>query len=132
MKISNEQYARSLAESCLENSEAEWPKIINRFYSLLSTNGDSNRLALIIKEFPSVYDNLSGELTAEVKSARKLDKNTLERLTNGLSAKTNLKVTCQTSLDETVIGGAIVNYSDHILDLSLSGGLKQLTKTLAE
>jgi len=132
MKISNGQYARSLAESCLENAEAQWPKIIDRFCSLLVSNGDTNRLEGIIKEFPRVYDNLNGQLTAEVKSARKLDKSTLDHLAGWLSDKTNMKVACQASIDEAVIGGAIINYSDHVLDLSLSGGLKQLTKILAE
>jgi len=98
--------------------------------SLLSEN---NRLSLM-GEIGEMYEELRAEeegvLDANVTSAMALDDNYKSKLAEALQRKFNKKINIIETIDDSLIGGAIVRAGDVVIDGSIKGRLAQLNSNL--
>lgn len=128
MKISNEQYALSLFEA-LEGvaTKDDISAAIKRFIIILDRQGALKRTAGIIAQFGNIWDKNNQQVTAEIDSARPLDKVSKEVIINYLRSKVVMKnINLQENIRPELIGGFVLRYESRILDASLKKGLESL------
>lgn len=101
-----------------------------RFLALLADNG---RLALL-PEIAGLYDELRLEaervVKATVTSATALPAAELETIRAALRRRFGREVEVETAVDETLIGGAVIDAGDVVIDGSLKGKLDRLQSAL--
>ena len=71
-----------------------------------------------------------GTLQATVISAMALDDNYRAKLASSLERKFNKKINIVNTIDESLIGGAIIRAGDVVIDGSVKGKLEQLGSNL--
>jgi F-type H+-transporting ATPase subunit delta len=131
MKISAKQYATALLSECQDTPQAEWPKIIDTFLSLLAVNGELARWPAIEAELEKLDNEQNKVLPVQLISSRPLSEASLQDLTLIIKKESGAEqLTWQSSIDPTLLGGAIVKYGDRVLDLSASGQLQRLASEL--
>ncbi len=104
----------------------------SRFLMLLEVN---QRLALL-GEIAGLYEELRADyertLKVHVRSAMPIDPAQQQQLIGALAKRFDRQVTLDVSLDPELIGGAIVEAGDVVIDGSLRGKLKRLRAELAQ
>ena len=102
-----------------------------RFLALLA---DNRRLALL-PEIAGLYDELRLEaervVKARVTSATELPASELETIKVALRKRFGRDVEIETAVDESLIGGAVIDAGDVVIDGSLRGKLDRLQSALA-
>ena len=102
-----------------------------RFLAELAGNG---RLALL-PEIAGLYDQLRAEaekvVKATVTSAVPLDADAIARITASLRKRFGREVALQTAVDPSLIGGAVVDAGDIVIDGSIRTKLARLGAALA-
>lgn len=103
----------------------------NRFVQMLA---DNRRLELL-PEIASVFEELRAEdarvVKARVRSATALGDAELAALRDGLRRRFGRDVEMQVELDESLIGGAVIDAGDVVIDGSVRGKLERLQSALA-
>ncbi|MDQ2702399.1 MAG: F0F1 ATP synthase subunit delta [Pseudomonadota bacterium] len=103
-----------------------------RFLALLA---DNRRLALL-PEIAGLYEELRNEaervVKATVTSAAALPPAELEAIKAALRKRFGREVEVDTAIDETLIGGAVIDAGDVVIDGSLKGKLARLQSALAQ
>ena len=98
---------------------------------LLAENG---RLGLL-DSISDLYDDYraldEGVLEATVISAQALDDTYKSRLAEALEKKFNKKINIVNTVDESLIGGALIRAGDVVIDGSVKGKLQQLGQSLS-
>ena len=101
------------------------------FVRLLSEN---NRLAMM-GDIHGIYEELraeaEGEIEADVTTAYELTDAQREKMSAALSKKLDRKVRIVTTVDSSLIGGAIIKAGDLVIDGSVKGRLEKMTNSLA-
>lgn len=104
----------------------------SRFLMLLEVN---QRLSLL-GEIAGLYEELRADfertLKVRVRSAMPIDMAQQQQLTGALAKRFDRQVTLDVSLDPDLIGGAIVEAGDVVIDGSLRGKLRRLRAELAQ
>jgi len=80
---------------------------------------DKNRIgyaADIARAFAGLADERAGRLRAEVRSARPLSKEFVERLTRVLAERTGKRIVVEASVDPSLIGGVVTRVGDTVYD----------------
>lgn len=102
-----------------------------RFLALLA---DNRRLALL-PEIAGLYDELRFEaervVKARVTSATALPAGELDTIKAALKKRFGREVELETAVDESLIGGAVIDAGDVVIDGSLKGKLGRLQSALA-
>lgn len=108
-------------------------------FSKLTTNfllylTEKNRFSLfndIAKEYHNIFDTLSNlaRATAAIAEPSLVD-STRQRIEQILSRATGMKVICETNVDRSLIGGAVVKIGDLSLDASITGKLNNMREEL--
>ena len=102
-----------------------------RFLALLA---DNRRLALL-PEIAGLYDQLRNEaervVKAKVTSATALPAGELDTIRVALKKRFGREVEIETAIDESLIGGAVIDAGDVVIDGSLKGKLGRLQSALA-
>jgi F-type H+-transporting ATPase subunit delta len=102
-----------------------------RFLTLLA---DNRRLALL-PEIAGVYEELRAEaervVKATVTSAAELPAGELDKIKAALRQRFGREVDVETAVDESLIGGAVIDAGDVVIDGSLKGKLERLQAALA-
>jgi F-type H+-transporting ATPase subunit delta len=102
-----------------------------RFLKLLA---DNRRLALL-PEIAGLYEALRAEaervVKATVTSATALPAGELDKITAALRQRFGREVEVDTAIDESLIGGAVIDAGDVVIDGSLKGKLERLQAALA-
>src|SRR5690606_28414487 len=102
-----------------------------RFLALLADNG---RLALL-PEIAGLYEELRAEaervVKARVTSAAELPAGELDKLKEALRRRFGRDVEVETAVDPALIGGAVIDAGDVVIDGSLRGKLERLQGALA-
>ena len=133
MKITSKQYATSLYETILDKKEGELKGVIENFVKIIIANNDLSKADSVISEFSKLWNKEKGVIEAEVLSAVKLDKETVDILSDYISNITKSKnVSIETETDKKLIGGVIIKYGDKILDGSLKTRLKDFKNKLVK
>lgn len=103
---------------------------MSRFLAELAQNG---RLALL-PEISALYEALRAEsekvLKATITSAEVLTPESLKSLTEALKKRFGSEVDVQTAVDAALIGGAIIDVGDVVIDGSIRNKLSRLNASL--
>lgn len=112
-------------------SPAASSESFGRFLQLLA---DNRRLGLL-PEIAGLYEQLRAEaervVKATVTSAAALPIEDLQRITAALRQRFGRDVDVSTQVDESLIGGAVIDAGDLVIDGSLKGKLQRLQASLA-
>jgi len=104
---------------------------VARFLTLLA---DNRRLALL-PEIAGLYEELRAEaervVKATVTSAAELPAGELDKIKAALRQRFGREVDVETAVDESLIGGAVIDAGDVVIDGSLKGKLERLQAALA-
>ncbi|MBI1417789.1 MAG: F0F1 ATP synthase subunit delta [Limimaricola sp.] len=103
--------------------------------NLLGLLAEKRRLYVLpqlLAELRGMLAEAKGEVTAEVISARPLNKVQSEKLAKTLTAQVGKTVKLTTSVDESLIGGLIVKVGSKMIDTSISSKLGALQNTMKE
>jgi F-type H+-transporting ATPase subunit delta len=98
----------------------------------LTDQDRGGRLVHIIEEFSTVASAARQQVTGEVTTAIHLDDATLARLAAELSRITGKKVQLLQKIDPAILGGAIIQVGEQIIDGSLRRRLDQIKEKLAK
>lgn len=132
MKISVQQYAKSLYDSVAGKTEKEVKAAIKNFVAILGRNRELNRVEEISLVFTELWNQEHGELTAQLVSARELGPTAREIVVSYLKEKTNAKkITLNEKIDEKLIGGFVLKYESKVLDGSLKTSLEDLKNKIS-
>ena len=132
MKITVQQYARSLYESVIDKNEGEIKEFLKNFSALLLKNRQENKLSEILAEFSKVWDQAQGHLPAELISVRELDQATKKLISEYLKTKTAAeRIDLKSKIDEKILGGFILRYGDKIIDGSVRANLNNLKNKIS-
>ena len=104
--------------------------LAKNFVKVLADNGRLN----IVTEIALGYEEHRAEaektVEAEVTSAFPLSDTQIKSMTEALKKRLGREVTLNTSVDETIVGGAIIRAGDLMIDGSVSGQLDKLATSL--
>jgi F-type H+-transporting ATPase subunit delta len=110
------------------------PETIDCMYQFLLVLAENGRLALL-PEVSALFEQLRAEseqvLKANITSAAVLSDAELMKLTEALKKRFNRDVEIQTTVDEALIGGAIIDTGDVVIDGSVRNKLARLNASLA-
>ena len=98
---------------------------------LLAENGRLGSMESIATLFDEYRAEDEGTLQATVISAMALDDNYRAKLASSLERKFNKKINIVNTIDESLIGGAIIRAGDVVIDGSVKGKLSQLGSNLS-
>lgn len=99
-----------------------------QFLAIVSNGGREILIPNITEQFVNLYKEASGIKTAYIKSATKLDQETKQKITGLLEEQSKSKIELHESVDESLIGGFILNMDNKEFDNSLRNKLKRLQK----
>ena len=80
----------------------------------------------ILKNFLEICSEKRGELKAEIKSAKKLTENDINKITEELSNNFKSKIKLNYKHDQSLIGGLIVQVGSTMIDTSIKNKLQQI------
>lgn len=104
------------------------------FHRFLSVLANARRLSLL-PEISGMYDELRAEaervVKATVTSATELPAGELNVIKAALKKRFGREVEVQTAVDASLIGGAVIDAGDVVIDGSLKGKLSRLQAALA-
>ena len=105
---------------------------VSRFLALLA----DNRRMQLLPEIAGLYEELRNEaervVKATVTSAAALPDAELESIRAALRKRFGREVELDTAIDESLIGGAVIDAGDVVIDGSLKGKLARLQSALAQ
>lgn len=101
--------------------------------SFVKVLAENNRLNVVV-EIAERYEEHRAEaertVEAEVTSAFPLSDAQVKQMAEALKKRLGREVNLVTSIDETIVGGAIIRAGDMVIDGSVSGQLEKLATTL--
>jgi F-type H+-transporting ATPase subunit delta len=100
--------------------------LTRRFVGVVAENNRLFVLADMITAYLAELSKRRGEITAEVTSARPLNDDQLQQLTESLRAKLGGKVAVEPNVDPSLIGGLVVRVGSRMIDASLKTKLQRL------
>ena len=127
--FSREQQGRAMAAVA---DQAGLGKLVQNFVAVVATNRRLDQLKNIIKEFSRQLAHHKGEVNASVVTAHKLSKDQLDALKAKLKSMVGRDVNVETDVDESLLGGMIVNIGSRMIDSSLKTKLANLEESMKE
>ncbi len=125
-RYESEQIAQLFIEVCGDKLDDDGKNMIR----VLASN---DRLA-VLPEVADLYEaeraNVEGTVVAEVISAVKLNKAQQDNIAKALSKRLGREVTLECSIDETIVGGAVIRAGDVVIDGSVTGKLSKLAHAM--
>ena len=100
------------------------------FVSTLAANRRLSILADIAQGFDELKRATEGVLKVRVRAAVPVDGAQADALKSALSARFGRKIELESVIDESVIGGAIIDAGDVVIDGSVRGRLERLAQSL--
>ncbi len=103
--------------------------------NVLALMASKRRLFVLPQLLSSLRERIAahkGEVTAEVTSAKALNKAQTESLAKTLKAQVGADVKIKATVDESIIGGLIVKVGSKMIDTSIKSKLNALQNTMKE
>lgn len=100
------------------------------FLGVLAKNRRLAELGEIVAAFSRLMAAHKGEVRAEVRSAKALDKTQTEALKAKLKALAGQEVTIEASVDESLIGGLVIRIGSRMIDGSVASKLAGLERAM--
>ncbi|MCX2840924.1 F0F1 ATP synthase subunit delta [Microbulbifer thermotolerans] len=139
--VSQSEKVRELLENPQLTSEERADKFLSICSDELSEAGgnfirllaENQRLSLL-PEISALFEELKAQaeatLDVEVISARPLSESQAQKLTQALSKKFAREVHLHSSVDESLLGGAIIRAGDTVIDGTVRGRLAKLAEAM--
>ncbi len=86
----------------------------------------------ILKSFIEICSKKRGEIKAEIKSAKELKSEEVEKITENLTKNFSSKIKLNYKQDKSLIGGLIVKIGSTMIDTSIKNKLKQIKNRMIE
>jgi len=86
----------------------------------------------ILKNFLEICSEKRGELKAEIKSAKNLNENEINKITEELSNNFKSKIKLNYKHDQSLIGGLVVQVGSTMIDTSIKNKLQQIENRMIE
>lgn len=132
MKITAQQYAKTLLELTDGKTEQAVSGVVKKFVEILKKDGQIKNAGKIMEKFSEIYNAKHGIVEANVISSRELSRDKIQQVENFIKEKYSAKeVIVKNIVDEKIKGGIIIKVGDEVLDASINGQLKRLEKQLA-
>lgn len=100
------------------------------FVGVLARNGRLRQLADTIRIFERLAADHRGETTAEVVSARPLDKDQIDALKAQLGARVGRDIRLDSRVDSNILGGIVVRLGSQMIDASIRTKLNTLANAM--
>jgi F-type H+-transporting ATPase subunit delta len=131
MKITANQYAKSLYAATKEKSQKEINSVVANFVKILSKDRQVKLFSKIFKKFEEIWNKEKGIVEAEVITSRKLESHQIHQVESFIKKKYQAKeVVLHNIIDEKIKGGIIIKIGDEVLDGSVRGQLDRLRNNL--
>jgi len=124
--IEREKIVEIIVDVCGDNLN----DLAKNFVKVLAENGRLNVATEIAQGYEGHRAEAEKTVEAEVTSAFPLSDAQIKSMTEALKKRLGREVTLNTSIDETIVGGAIIRAGDLMIDGSVSGQLDKLATTL--
>jgi len=105
--------------------------IVRNFVAVLIDHRRINFLGPIVKQFELELNQRLGFTEAEITSAHELNQSDRSTLEAQMQKVTGKKVRAHYSLDESILGGAVVKVGSTIYDGSVAGQLERIRQALS-
>jgi F-type H+-transporting ATPase subunit delta len=122
--------AADLASLITDVAGAKLDAGMQNFVRVLAENHRLLLLPEIVAHYEVLRSAVENTVDVEVVSAVPLDAAQADKLRAALSTRLKRKVRMQTSVDSTLLGGAVVRAGDLVIDGSLKGRLQRLATEL--
>ena len=113
-----------------ENSKLE--VLFKNFVSFLITKRRFFYVEQILRSFIEICSEKRGELKAEIKSAKELTQDEINKITEELSNNFNSKIKLKYEHDQSLIGGLVVQVGSTMIDTSIKNKLQQIENRMVE
>ena len=124
--IEREKIVEIIVDVCGDNLN----DLAKNFVKVLADNGRLNVATEIAQGYEEHRAEAEKTVEAEVTSAFPLSDAQIKSMTEALKKRLGREVTLNASVDETIVGGAIIRAGDLMIDGSVSGQLDKLATTL--
>ncbi len=106
--------------------------LFKNFLSFLITKRRFFYVQQILKSFNEICSEKRGELKAEIKSAKKLTQDEIDKMTQELSDNFKSQIKLNYTHDQSLIGGLVVQIGSTMIDTSIKKKLQQLESRMIE
>jgi len=107
-------------------------KIIKNFFSILIVKKRIFFLDNIIEEFMKLVSYKKGEISANLISSKKIDDKTVLDIEKEISANLKSSIKLKSKVDESLIGGVIIQIGSLMIDTSIKNKLNKYKKVMME
>lgn len=130
--IGNPHVARSaVAQLLIEVAGAERHAAFANFLQLLAENRRLEFLPAITAQYAALRAAVENTIEVKVTAAKPLSDEQARKLTDALAGRLSRTVSLQIELDPALIGGAVVQAGDFVIDGSLRGRIERLNNIMA-
>ena len=106
--------------------------LFKNFLSFLITKRRFFYVQQILKNFNEICSEKRGELKAEIKSAKNLSQDEINKITQELSNNFKSEIKLNYTHDQSLIGGLVVQIGSTMIDTSIKKKLQQLENRMIE
>ena len=106
--------------------------LFKNFLSFLISKRRFFYVQQILKNFNEICSEKRGEIKAEIKSAKQLTQDEINKITEELSNNFNSKIKLNYNYDQSLIGGLIVQVGSTMIDTSIKNKLQQIENKMVE
>lgn len=129
--LNKKTVAEIFFELSVEESETTENKaLFSNFLNVLSENKRLNIITMVSNQFEQKKQKAEQAAEVLLTSAVALPKEDIEKIKQALGEKLGKKIELNNSVDETLIGGAVVKIGDHMIDGSIRTQLIKMTRFL--
>ncbi len=114
------------------SKKANFNSLLSKFLTFVTNKRKLFYLNTISKDFLKICSNLRGELVAQVKSAKNLKDEELNKIKDELSKNFNKKIKIEYQYDPGLLGGLIIKIGSIMIDNSLKNKLKKIKNSMIE
>jgi len=124
--LTGQQQAQTLIDVCGDKLNASVQNLIN----VLAENKRISLLPQILEQFEHLKAELEKAVDVEIISAFEVSDESKQKLTDALKAKLAKDVRVTTTVDSTLVGGAIIRAGDMVIDGTVRGKLAKLAEAM--
>ncbi len=124
--LSSTQKATVFIQVCNEQMDEK----VKNFIHTLASNKRLALLPYIKEQFATMKAQQEKSIEVEVTAAYELSVDLINKLTQALSVKLNRSVSVLSSVDQSLLGGAIIHTGDIVIDGSIRGRLAKLAEAM--
>ena len=132
MKISVNQYAKTLLELTEGKTEQEVSDIVKKFADILKKDGQIKNAPRIIEKFSEVFNAKHRIVEVIMTTRQKAENQSIKEVEEFVKKKYDAKeVNIKNIIDEKIKGGIIIKVGNEVIDASVGGQLGKLKKVLS-